>query len=175
MNRSGFSLIEVMTALVLSGVAATLAAAVFASTSDAVRSMQLRSQEAERRAEGVLWLREALLAADVTVEGQRRFFGSADSLRFRTTLPVPQGWRETVEVLVTTESGRMTMQAGAGRQVLFDSLATASFDYLAALGSESPWLRRWDSFTSAPPAVRLRIEPVGAQTDTLLFYIGRVN
>lgn len=175
MSRRGFSLVEVMAALVISGVAATLAAAMFASATDTVRSMHVRALEAERRAEGLLWLRQALIGADVSVDEGGRFLGSPDTLRFRTSLPVPQGWSEPVEVTIIIGSGRMTLRAGESTHVLFDSLASASFDYLAALGAMSPWLRRWDSFTEAPPAVRMRLLQGDGTADTVLLYIGRVR
>ena len=52
MNRKGFTLIEVLVAMLLIGLTASMAAAIFVTTSDMLAGMNERSQRWDREANG---------------------------------------------------------------------------------------------------------------------------
>lgn len=71
--------------------------------------------------------------------------------------------------------GAWVADTGGGRLWLADSVRAVGYDYLLTPGAESRWVGTWISPTSAPLAVRLRIQRAGCRaacTDTLLFLIG---
>src|SRR5687767_14162930 len=100
-GRSDFTLIELMTALIVSGIAVSIAAAMFTSVSDTVIAMQRRAEHTTRDANGIEWLTDAVLGTDISLSPGGDFKGDADSLSLRSMLPVPTGWVEPTRVRVT--------------------------------------------------------------------------
>ena len=157
MTRKGFTLIEVLVAILLAGLTATMAAAIFATTSDMLAGMNERSQRWDREANGWRWLGEALASLEVDAPSGYAFTGTSESMRFRTMLWVSDGWREPTVLTVAFDGSRVTGRASDGTRIIFaDSIQRASFDYLADYGASSPWFVRWDSSVSAPIAIRVR-------------------
>ncbi len=173
MSARGFTLIEVLTALVISGIVVSVAAAMLTQTTRLVTDAAARARSAQDEANGIAWLREAFFSADASTEADGSFEGSPDTVRFRTTLPVSSGWPESTTARVTIEAGRIVLAVGTSRFVVSDSSESAVFDYLAEYGAGSPWLRRWSSPARTPYAIRLRRVRPNGTADTLLFQIGR--
>jgi prepilin-type N-terminal cleavage/methylation domain-containing protein len=173
MSNRGFSLIELMVALVVASVAVTVAASLFMSTTDALSAMGRRAGVDELEAAGLLWLQEGLLAAWVSTAPSDRFRGDSSGMSFRAMLPGPQGWSERVPVNAVVEGGYVVVRTGGEVHKLPDSVTFAAFDYLLEPGAESSWLDRYESLTATPLAVRLRRRRADGPADTVLFYVGR--
>jgi prepilin-type N-terminal cleavage/methylation domain-containing protein len=173
MSRDGFTLVEVLVALTLATLGVAIAAGMIASSTDALDVMLAESRRVEAEAEGLLWLGDALLGAAPLTRAGEEFRGTSDNLRFRSTLPVSDGWTEPTSVEVVFERGRLMMRTSSLTLEFADSLRSSAFDYLERVGSTSPWLSRWESATAAPIAVRWRREAAGGTADTTLFFIGR--
>jgi prepilin-type N-terminal cleavage/methylation domain-containing protein len=171
-NRRGFTLIEVVVATVVAGIAISTAAALFATSTDAVGRMVEGSERSMRDSNGRLWLESALagLEVDNTLDGE--FLGSSTRVSFRTHVWVPLGWIEPARVSVDFDAGRIRMTALGNTVVVADSVGAATFEYLLTYGGESPWVADWRSRATAPVAVRLRLDHGPASADTMLFFIG---
>lgn len=173
MTRRGFTLVEILVALVIGGIAVATAAAVFAASSDGVRTLADRSDRWTREATGRAWLAQLFAGAEVRNAPGSEFVGLERFVRFPTRYWAEEGWLEPGVVSIELDEGRITTALSAGRgMVLMDSLADASFEYLIRYGEQSPWLREWESGTTLPLAVRLRLTHPDQSADTVLFYIG---
>jgi prepilin-type N-terminal cleavage/methylation domain-containing protein len=173
MRNSGFALVELLVALLVSGIAIGIAAGAYSGVSDSLAAMGRQANVAEEEVTGLIWLRDALLSTAVSTEPSGLFVGEARSLRFRTYSLRATGWTEPTGVLAAVEDGRLILRVGSDAHVFPDSLISVSFDYLAELGADSPWLLRFESATAAPLAVRLRRVMPDGTADTTLFFIGR--
>jgi prepilin-type N-terminal cleavage/methylation domain-containing protein len=172
MDSRGFTLIEVVIATVIAGMAISTAAAIFATSSQSVDGMSRRSAFAMRASNGRLWLDHALAGLEVENTPEGEFLGNATRLTFRSHVWVPLGWLEPARVSVEFEAGRIRMGALGNDFVVADSITNATFDYLLSYGGESPWVPDWRSRATAPVAVRLRLDRGPASADTMLFFIG---
>ena len=175
MNRRGFTLIEVLVALTLAGLGVAIAAGMVASATDALDVMLRESKRVEAEAAGLLWLADASFAAEAIPRPDHAFRGRSDSLRYRSKLPVAIGWSEPTTVEAVFAAGRLTVVTSELTYVFADSMVASAFDYLADLGSASPWLPRWESATAAPIAIRWRRELADGRGDTTLFFVGRAQ
>lgn len=173
MTRRGFTLIEVIVAMVVAGLAVSTAAAIFATATDAVRQMAERSEVRMREANGRQVLAELLAGLESDPDGDARFEGASDRMRFRTRYWISSGWPEPFEVLVSVAGGSITVNLpDGGRTTVLDSVSEAAFDYLLTRGADSPWLAEWSSESTMPLAIRLRARRTRERTDTLVFLIG---
>ncbi|MEM7417907.1 MAG: prepilin-type N-terminal cleavage/methylation domain-containing protein [Gemmatimonadota bacterium] len=165
--RRGFSLIEVMVALTISGLAISIVAGLLAATVDAVdvtvRSADEHGEDALLRA----WLNGVLRSASVDVDPARSFYGDATSMRVHARSLSPRGWPEDGVVDVDVEGGRLFVSIGSHRMPVLDSLDHAVFDYRIRSNQGDDWLVRWESYTELPLAVRLRYTRDGVH-DTLV-------
>lgn len=170
--RAGFTLIEVLVALALTGIVALLAHRLLAATVDGVRALGAERLAQDRRANGRRWLRAAFLSLEPDAPGG--FEGGESRLRWTGWLEQPGGWFEPVRLTLSVRDSALVAElAGEETLVLGDSAGALAIDYLLTPGAESRWVREWHSPLSAPLAVRLRILALdGTRVDTLFFLIG---
>lgn len=165
----GFTLIEVVVALAISGIVVLLAQRVFAAAGDASRELRAAREALDRETNARRWLQAAFLSLDVGGEGGGPFSGRPDRAEFGTWLQRPGGWMEQRRAVLEVAGGGF--RAHAGDEILLaDSVTRVEFDYLLEPGADTKWVREWISPVSAPLAVRLRIAR-GERVDTLLFLI----
>jgi prepilin-type N-terminal cleavage/methylation domain-containing protein len=167
-TRGGFTLVELMVALVLTALVALLAAGTFSAASDAARRIREERIAADRAGNGRRWLEAAFLSLEVGQAGSRPFEGHPARVSFTSWLPVPQGWMERMDVRLALAGNSLVATAGAAPPLtLMDSVRSVGIDYLLEPGEASRWASEWVSPVSAPLAIRLRIERPTA-TDTIL-------
>lgn len=158
----GFTLIEVMVALALSGLVVLLAHKVFNGVVDGAERLSEARTALDREANGRRSLTEMFGSLDIGTEGTSGFTGRPGRVEFTTWQRVSAGWLERRQVVLAAEDGRF---------VAWNDVSAVAFDYLLEPGANAAWVREWISPVSAPVAVRVRIARA-AGVDTLLFIVG---
>jgi prepilin-type N-terminal cleavage/methylation domain-containing protein len=171
---AGFTLLEVMVAVVLTGTVALLAHQLFAAAVDGGRRLEQARRRLDREGNARAFLRDALLALEVGADSAGSFEGEPQRLRFSARLPTSDGWDERRTVDLSLAGGRWTAALGDEREtrlVLADSVRSVELDYLLEPGADAHWVINWYSEVSAPLAVRVRLTRSGASCDTMLFLV----
>ncbi len=175
MTRRGFTLIEVVVALALTGVVVLMAHRIFGIATDSMRTLRQSREALDREQNGARWLVHALGSLDVADSGGG-FEGLPEHLRFESWQLTPSGWFERQRITLSAEGGALVARGGTAAPIaLADSVVRTEFDYLLEPGAQTHWVRTWISPLSAPLAVRLRVarRANGTDwTDTLLVLIG---
>lgn len=168
MRRAGFTLIEVLVAIAITGLVVVAAHRIFTGVADAAQAVAVAREQLDRTANARRWLKATLLSLDPPFEGR------TDHMSFRAWEQVPGGWFEP-QAVDLRQVGATFVARASGELVLGDSITGVAFDYLLEPGADSKWVREWVSPVSAPLAVRIRIAGCGKRdadcADTLLFLI----
>ncbi len=166
---AGFTLLELLVALVVAGFVVLLVHQTFGAVSDGVERVTAATAAQDRRENARRWLAETMLALEVGGEAGG-FEGRPDAMRFTSWVRVPGGWAERRHVALGLVRGHLEARTDERRWILSDSATGLAFDYLLEPGAESHWVQTWLSPVSAPLAVRLRLARTPG-VDTLLFLI----
>ncbi|MGH7562557.1 MAG: prepilin-type N-terminal cleavage/methylation domain-containing protein [Gemmatimonadales bacterium] len=155
--RRGFTVLEVLLALVVGGITIALAhrILVLVVTGAEVVVEARRSRDLEYN--GRRWLRSAL--GSITAPGDRApFIGRHDELWFTAATRRGEGWFAPERLGVGVLGGQLVVdRETAGAMVLADSIEAVAIEYLHVPGLDARWGRSWISATTAPIAVRFRI------------------
>ncbi len=171
MRRRGFTLVELMVALILTALVALLAHRTFAVAVTGVRQLREARRQLDRASNAGRWLGAAFLSLELGQEGDGPFEGTHEELRFTTWLPVPGGWLERRTVRLRRRGAEFVAAVdGATPVVLAQYVTDVSIDYLLEPGANTRWASAWSSPVSAPIAIRLRIRS-GERADTALYLI----
>jgi prepilin-type N-terminal cleavage/methylation domain-containing protein len=170
-RRAGFTLVEVLVGVVITGLVALLAHQLFGAAIDGSRRVQEARSQLDRASNARGLLRDAFLSLDVGADSAGPFDGRGDRMRFSTWMLTTDGWPERREVQLVLNQGRWTAVSGNVSVVLGDSIRWVAFDYLLAPGTDSGWVRESISPVSAPLAVRVRIRHLAGAIDTMLYLI----
>ena len=177
-NRPGFTLLEVLVALAVSGIVVLLAHAIFTAVTDGGRQVQVARAALDREANARRWMQAAFLSLDVGSDSAAGpFEGRPDRVRFGAWLQTPGGWFEREKLDLRVDGGEFVARRDDAQIVLADSVVDVAFDYLLEPGENTKWVREWISPVSAPLAVRVRVRrgtrngERGMVTDTLLLLI----
>lgn len=174
--HSGFTLIELMLALVIGGLLVLTAGRLFSVAADAGGALGRARHRSDAEANGREWLTTTLGSLEVGAAGTSGFQGDSAGMSFSAWVPVASGWMERRAVSLSISNGRLSGSA-EGDVLLGDSLRSGAFDYETEYGDGVVWLSGWRSPMSAPIAVRIRLtrptlDPEHPRTDTLVFRIG---
>lgn len=175
MTRRGFTLVEVIVALALTGTVLLVGGRAFAVTLDGLATAERASAEALWQANRRSWLERTVRSLEVGTAPETGFDGEPGRVRFSARVRSEFGWWERRRVELALRNGQLVALTDGGEPVLLAaSLADAGFDYLIQPGLDSRWTRRWQSPVSAPLAIRVRTVPRDSTlpADTLLLYIG---
>jgi prepilin-type N-terminal cleavage/methylation domain-containing protein len=172
---SGFTLIEVLIAVIVTALAALLAHGIFGAALDGAREIRQARATLDRQMNAARLLSSVFLSLDVGLAAGT-FDGRPDRIEFTSSVLTADGWREPARVRLGAESGSLIYRAGASEVIaLADSVTGVRFDYLLQPGAEARWVGSWTSPVSAPLAVRMRVTRVTASgaeaSDTSLFLI----
>jgi prepilin-type N-terminal cleavage/methylation domain-containing protein len=172
----GFTLVEVMVALVLVGMIALLAHRTFAAALDGSDRLQRAVRSLDREQNARRLLAAMLLSVAVgTGAADAAFEGGPQKIRFTAWLETPEGWFERKPIELSLEAGRLLAAIPPEPPVVLgDGVTFLAFDYLLELGAQSRWVSEWMSPVTAPLAVRVRMtRRLGSSsaTDTLLYLI----
>lgn len=174
MTSRGFTLVELLVALTVSGLVLLVGGAAMRATVSASQAISRASSADLAAPNRARWLRRAVASLEVGLSGDVPFDGEPERVRFSAYLLTPRGWWEREAVELAAVDGRLVARIGNQTMVLADSLVEAEFDYLVTPGLDTRWTRGWQSPTSAPQAIRLRLHWLDSAraSDTLLMLVG---
>lgn len=172
--RRGFTLIEVLVAVVVTGTIALLAHQLFGAAVDGSRRLEETRHRLDRQGNAHDLLRDVFLALDIGADSAGPFKGDLQRLRFSSWMPVSDGWNERRTVELALDRGRWTAALGGEPRlvlVLADSVSSVGLDYLLEPGADAHWVTVWHSPVSAPLAVRVRVTHADGACDTMLYLV----
>lgn len=171
MDHKGFTLAELLIALLLSAIAVSTAAGLFSTAGMGIDVLERRSSSHEARMNARRWVEELMLG--VEVGRQRPFEGSDDLIEFSSRTWNSHGWTEPVWVSIGVDDARLVATTSSGMSHLIaEVVGEVWFDYWVAVGTTRAWVREWSSQTNPPLAVRLRFTHEAGVQDTVHLYIG---
>ena len=176
MRRSGFTLIEVMVALVVGAIVLLGAHRVLAILTDQTHAFAHHAMESDREANGERMLRDLVGQLEVGSPGTVPFTGSADTVRFSSWCETGDGWPERCQVTLffTASADQESLQAeiGAGPPIdLLGGFSNGAFRYLESAAAGGQWFQRWGTGITAPLGIGVVVERANA-VDTMLLRVG---
>jgi prepilin-type N-terminal cleavage/methylation domain-containing protein len=174
-TRAGFTLVEVMVALVVMGVVVVGARAMLGQIADDADRITAAAAEADRASNADLLLRTIagrLEVAPVAGEEQTRFEGESQGARFHSWCEVPDGWLERCEAslgFIELEGENvLALRLSTGELVpLRRGFRTGEMTYLRDAADGGAWVRRWGASITAPLAFGIVVDG-----DTTIVRIG---
>jgi prepilin-type N-terminal cleavage/methylation domain-containing protein len=172
--RAGFTLVEVMVAVVVMGVVLVGARAMVGQIADDADRIAAAARQADRDANAEALLRTVVGRLDLTaVQGpEPRFEGEPNGARFHSWCDVPDGWLERCEAslgIVQLDSApALVLRLTPGEVVpLRRGFQSGEILYLRDAGNGGSWVRSWGASMNAPLALGLAVDG-----DTLIVRIG---
>ena len=166
---SGFTLLEMVVALLLTGIVALIARELFAQVMVGVEAIE-REQASDLKSAERAWFLEACRDVETGAPGTLGFVGTSERVEFTSRMPAAQGWMERTRIVLQARPRGIVLDAGWLHAQLTDSGMGSVFDYLPDRGDEG-WLAGWNSPVSVPVAIRMRWTQAGV-SDSLLCVIG---
>jgi prepilin-type N-terminal cleavage/methylation domain-containing protein len=156
-RSEGFTLIELMVALTISGIVVLVAARMFGAVGDAGRDLRDARATLDRDMNARRLLAASFLSLEIGQTVGSAFEGHPDRMTFSTWQLVPGGWLEPRRASLAAAGGRLMLSLSSSPITLADSVMELRLDYLLEPGLDATWVREWISPVSAPVAVRMRI------------------
>jgi prepilin-type N-terminal cleavage/methylation domain-containing protein len=155
--RGGFTLVEVLVALVVATMLVVMAHRIFAAAVSGTAVLERGRLALDQTRNAHRFLTAAFLSVEVGIDDAGPFEGDPDEVRFTTWLQTPDGWFERSAADLRIDGGRLVVTIPSSNPVvLADGVAALHVDYLLERGADTPWVSQWHSPVSAPLAVRLR-------------------
>lgn len=170
MNR-GFTLVELLVALLLTSIVALIAHQLLAGVVDSGAALRRSLPAPTAPTYGREWALEACRTLEVGTPGAHGFEGTPSEARFEARLPTADGWVERQSVTFSVHPGSVGVSTSAISATIVDSVTGATLDYLVDGSGEGGWVTGWSSPVSAPIALRARWIRADV-SDTLLCPIG---
>lgn len=172
MKQHGFTLVEVMVALLVASVAVAMVQRAFQMLTSSVVALEDHQRRDSQRAEARRWLVEALGSVEAGIDSASPFDGQSSQLRGTTWLMGERGWPERMTVELGLRGMVLQLRSRDRTIEITDSVRTVEFDYLLTTGLESRWVSQWTSPISPPLAIRVRVTR-NRGIDTTLVLVGR--
>lgn len=171
-SRDGFTLLEVVVALAISGLVLLGARVMLQQVADGAERIASTTATADREANAERTLRELVLRLEVSPAAGRKVVGDARGASFSTWCDVPAGWQERCEVTVgLVHAGEANVLAlsgpGLGVQPVRRGFRNGTLLYLADASGGGSWTRSWTSTLTAPLAIAAAMDG-----DTLILRVG---
>lgn len=171
--RCGFTLIEVVTALAIGGIAVTLAAAMLAAVSDHTQRVADVARARDETVASERLLRRLVGQMSWSARDEPAPRGTPEALRFTTWCDVPAGWQERciVELRVGKEGQPalgIEARLSTGETLrLLSGIEVHGFTYLVTPEHGGRWQTRWLDAASLPPIIGIVLA-----RDTILLRTG---
>lgn len=168
----GFTLVELLVALLIAGLVLAGAHATLGQIADTAHLVSAEARQHARQANAEDFLRTLVGSHDTSFDDADRFSGSPLRAHFPTWCETPFGWLERCHVTLLMEAAdssvRLTVSGPAADTfVVRRGSGEAHFDYLATAQEGGVWVRSWGERIVSPLALRAVL---GA--DTLILRIG---
>jgi prepilin-type N-terminal cleavage/methylation domain-containing protein len=176
MRHSGFTLIEVLVALVVGAIVLLGAQRILATLSDQAHALTRHATDSDRDANGERMLRDLLGRLEIGSPGTIPFTGSPDTVRFSSWCEAAEGWLERCNVTLSfaPRGDREVLRAQVGHAAPFDlvgGFSAGAFRYLESAAAGGQWFQRWGTGITAPLGIGVVVEQEHA-VDTMLIRIG---
>lgn len=170
--NAGFTLLEVVVALALSGLVLLGARVMLAQVADGAERIAAGAADADRGANAERMLRDLVGRIEVSPDEGRTVAGDARGASFSTWCDVAAGWQERCTAtlgLVRAGSSNVLALAGTGLgvQPVRRGFERGTLLYLTDAGGGGTWVRGWTSAVAAPLAIGVVMDG-----DTLILRIG---
>lgn len=175
-SRRGVTLIELLVALAISGIALLGGLALLDQVQDGDARIAANSLRDARVANGDRMLHMLLADARSTTDTADRFRGDERNASFQTLCETTSGWSEPCRALLSidsvADSSRMIAQDDRGdRQIVRQVPGLAAFRYLdLSAAKDSTWIARWSTSVVLPGAIALI-----TRSDTTVLPMGSVH
>lgn len=178
-GRHGFTLLELLVALVVSAVVLLGARAISETLADGAHRSTVAATDADQSVNSERLLREVVGRIEVADRGDRRFDGTSKRARFASWCAVPAGWLERCSGALLLDSTAALDGGVSPRHTLLLVLSTgdsiplrAGFErgslwYITASEHGSTWYREWGNGITVPAAIGVVIDG-----DTTLVRLG---
>jgi prepilin-type N-terminal cleavage/methylation domain-containing protein len=159
MRRSGFTLIELMVAITISGVVLLGSRALWESLAGSVDRLRTQAAIAARDANGERLLRSLVGRLEVGTDRSREFAGDPQHATFTTWCDVPAGWQERCEAVLAIEPDsvgtlRLVARLSTGEVIVLErGFQTGVLRYLNDPIGGGIWFRIWGHGITAPLAI----------------------
>lgn len=171
--RAGFTLIEVLVALVLGGIILLVVHASLGQLANGERLTVAAATESDRVANGERLLRALVGRVDGATAVPGAVQGTAEETDLTTWCEVPRGWLEHCHVRLSFASGedgpalRVRLPGSHPSVALIAGFRTGRFLYLSDAHNGGTWLTDWPSKLTTPLALGVVLD-----RDTLILPIG---
>ena len=166
--RAGFTLVELMVALVVSAVVVLGARQLLEQLGESAHRTVAAVARADRAANGERLLRDLAGRLEVGTSDAARFSGGPGETRFASWCAVPSGWEERCTVsLVARGSSLVASFGGADTLTLLTRDAPIELRYLDDPRAGGRWFTSWGTGITAPLAIA-----VISGADTMIVRIG---
>lgn len=176
MRHSGFTLIEVLVALMVGAIVLLGARQVLAILTDQSHSLARRATQTDRDANGERVLRDLVGQLELGSPGTVPFSGLPDTVHFSSWCEGPSGWLERCAVTLSfaADSDHETLRAQLGASPPLDlvrGFRSGAFRYLESAASGGQWFQKWGTGITAPLAIGIVMVRDDA-VDTMVVRIG---
>jgi prepilin-type N-terminal cleavage/methylation domain-containing protein len=168
----GFTLIEVMVALVVSAIVLLGARAMLGEVGDAAARISVESGRLDTNANADHALRALVRNLDLGYANEAVFAGELRQVTFVSWCDTPNGWQERCKVEITIEKREggdalVVQTSRSGAIVVRDRVRNGSLRYLTTVYGGGEWIRSWGAGITAPLAIGIILD-----SDTLIVPIG---
>ena len=176
MRRSGFTIIEVLVALMVGAIVLLSARQVLSILTDQSHALARRAAQTDRDANGERMLRDLVGQLELGTPGTIPFSGSPDSVRFSSWCEATSGWLErcavTLSLAADGDHEALRAQLGSGPPLdLVTGFRSGAFRYLESAAAGGQWFQKWGTGITAPLGVGVVLVRDDA-VDTMLLRIG---
>lgn len=179
-GRRGFTLIEVLVALAVSGIVLLAARGLLGALADGADRVSAHASVADREANAERLVRALLARSEAGTSDARLFAGDARVARFSSWCHVPSGWLERCQAAIVIERD-VAGEGSPGRNALLVAAVfstgeivplrrgvdTAELLYLSDARDGGRWLHAWGASVTTPLALGVVVDG-----DTLVLRIG---
>ena len=169
---AGFTLIEIVVALVVSAIVLLGARALLEEVGDDAVRIAGSAERVDADANGERMMRALVFELELGSGESQQFAGDPQHAAFSSWCEVPAGWQERCSVDITVERKRegsalMVHTSKGGSIVVRNRIANGSLRYLTAVSGGGEWIRVWGAGITAPLAIGIILD-----ADTLIVPIG---
>lgn len=170
--RRGFTLVEVLVAMVVASVALALARAILGGVAEGNTRIIAAAHQRDVERSSRQLLRSLLASARTLGPDSVTFIGSPRAMFTRSRCPVPGGWSEPCSITVSIADSAPLVLLGinSSRLAVIDGSATtfAALCYLRSAADGGQWVPNWRSTPDLPLAIGLIVD-----RDTVIVPVGR--